>query len=197
MDQWEDSVVLVLEGLQLEVLAGLALWEQCILVLLEEVLLVAIDLQEDLVLDVWDLAVLELDVLDWEALLEPADLWEQSTQLLLEEVLSGVVLWEELDMVDLLEVWDMVDLLEESDMVDLLEESDMEELWVLDLWLALVLLPALWELPEWEVVRSPTSPCTSLCRARTGGSPSPRPLGPLSLLSLITPAPPMELDPTG
>merc|ERR1712192_113145 len=53
------------------------------------------------------------------------------------------------------------------------------------------------ELPEWEVVRSPTSPCTSLCRARTGGSPSPRPLGPLSLLSLTTLAPPMELDPTG
>merc|ERR1719180_244526 len=106
MDQWEDSVVLVSEGLQWEVLAGLALWEQCILVLLEEVLLVAIGLQEDLVLDVLDLAdlgasvvleldtlvVLELDVLDWEALLEPADLWEQSTQLLLEEVLSGVVL---------------------------------------------------------------------------------------------------------
>merc|ERR1719180_765485 len=110
MDQWEDSVVLVSEGLQWEVLAGLALWEQCILVLLEEVLTVAIGLQEDLVLDVWDLAVLELDVsaileldvLDWEALLEPADLWEQSIQLLLEEVLSGVVLSEELDMVDLL-----------------------------------------------------------------------------------------------
>merc|ERR1719180_200009 len=144
MDQWEDSVVLVSEGLQWEVLAGLALWEQCILVLLEEVLLVAIGLQEDLVLDVWGLAVLELDalvvlvldvlvvleldVLDWEALLEPADLWEQSTQLLLEEVLSGVDLLEESDMVDLLEESDMVDLLEVSDMVDLLEESDMEVL---------------------------------------------------------------------
>merc|ERR1719234_1336567 len=135
MDQWEDSVVLVSEGLQWEVLAGLALWEQCILVLLEEVLLVAIGLQEDLVLDVWDLAVLELDVLavleldasvvleldvlDWEALLEPVDLWEQSPQLLLEEVLSGVVSSEESDMVDLLEESAMVDLLEESDMVDL------------------------------------------------------------------------------
>merc|ERR1719180_261723 len=99
MDQWEDSVVLVSEGLQWEVLAGLALWEQCILVLLEAVLLVAIGLQEDLVMDALDLAVLEmdvlavlvlgalvvleldvlavleLDVLDWEALLEPADLW--------------------------------------------------------------------------------------------------------------------------
>merc|ERR1719180_629290 len=130
MDQWEDSVVLVSEGLQWEVLAGLALWEQCILVLLEEVLWVAIGLQEDLVLDVLDLAVLELDtlvvleldvlvaleldVLDWEALLEPADLWEQSTQLL-----SGVVLSEELDMVDLWVDSDMVDLLEESAMVDL------------------------------------------------------------------------------
>merc|ERR1719180_662623 len=137
MDQWEDSVVSVSEGLQWEVLAGLALWEQCILVLLEEVLLVAIGLQEDLVLDVLDLAdldalvVLELDVLDWEDLLEPADLWEQSTQLLLEEVLSGVDLLEELDMVDLLEVSDMVDLLEQSTQllleevlsgVDLLEE---------------------------------------------------------------------------
>merc|ERR1719180_353648 len=125
MDQWEDSVVLVLEGLLWQVLAGLALWEQCILVLLEEVLSVAIGLQEDLVLDVLDLevleldvlavleldalvvleldvlAVLELDVLDWEALLEPADLWEQSIQLLLEEVFSGVVLSEELDMVEL------------------------------------------------------------------------------------------------
>ena len=95
----------------MEVLAGLALWEQCTLLLLEEVLLVAMGLQEDSVLDV--LAVLELVALDWEALLEPADLWEQSTQLLLEEVLSGVVLSEELDMVDLLEELDMVDLLEE------------------------------------------------------------------------------------
>merc|ERR1719180_495854 len=142
MDQWEDSVVLVSEGLQWEVLAGLALWEQCILVLLEEVLTVAIGLQEDLVLDVLDLAdldasvvseldaleVLELDVLDWEALLEPADLWEQFTQLLLEEVLSGVVSSEELDMVDLLEESAMVDLLEELDMVDLWEDSDMVDL---------------------------------------------------------------------
>ena len=107
-------MVLVLEGLQWEVLAGLALWEQCTLLLLEEVLLVAMGLQEDSVLD-----VLELDALDWEALLEPADLWEQSTQLLLEEVLSGVVLLEELD---------TVDLLEELDTVDLLEELAMEEL---------------------------------------------------------------------
>ena len=57
------------------------------------------------VLDLDASVVLELDVLDWEALLEPADLWEQSIQLLLEEVLS-----------------------EESDMVDLLEASDMEVL---------------------------------------------------------------------
>merc|ERR1711990_32368 len=95
---WEDSVVLVLEGLQWEVLAGLVLWEQCTLLLLEEVLLVAMGLQEDSVLE-----VLELAALDWEALLEPADLWEQSTQLLLEEVLSVGVLSEELDMADLLE----------------------------------------------------------------------------------------------
>ena len=133
-----------MEELQWEVLAGLALWEQCTLLLLEVVLLVAIGLLEDSVLDVSDLAVLELDVLavleldalvvlesdvlDWEALLELADLWEQSTQLLLEEVLSGVVLSEELDMVDLLEELDMVDLLEELDTVDLLEELAMEVL---------------------------------------------------------------------
>ena len=119
MGYLEDSVVSVLEGLQWEVLAGLVLWEQCTLLLLEEVLLVAMGLQEDSVLDVLAvleldaLVVWELDVLDWEALLELADLWEQSTQLLLEEVLSGVVLSEELDMVDLLEELDTVDLLEE------------------------------------------------------------------------------------
>ena len=45
-------MVLVLEGLQWEVLAGLALWEQCTLLLLEVVLLVAIGLLEDSVLDV-------------------------------------------------------------------------------------------------------------------------------------------------
>merc|ERR1711990_303619 len=173
---WEDSVVLVLEGLQWEVLAGLVLWEQCTLLLLEEVLLVAMGLQEDSVLDV--LAVLELVALDWEALLEPADSWEQSTQLLLEEVLSVGVLSEELDM------------------VDLLEELAMEVSWLEDLWLAPESLPIPWELPQWEVVRSPTSLCTSLCRARTGESPSPRLLGPLSLLLLTTQAPPMELDPT-
>merc|ERR1711874_678942 len=49
-------------GLQWEGLAGLVLWEQCTLLLLEEVLLVAMGLQEDSVLD-----VLELDALDWEA----------------------------------------------------------------------------------------------------------------------------------
>ena len=94
-------MVLVSEGLLWEVSAGLVLWEQCTLLLLEEVLLVDMGLQEDSVLDV--LVVLELDALDWEALLEPADLWEQSTQLLLEAVLSVEGLSEELDMADLLE----------------------------------------------------------------------------------------------
>ena len=98
------------------VLAGLALWEQCTLLLLEEVLLVDTGLQEDSVLDMSELVVgLELDVLDWEALLE-TDLWEQSTQLSLEEVLSGGVSSEELVMVDLLEELDMVDLLVDSAM---------------------------------------------------------------------------------
>ena len=45
------------------VLAGLALWEQCTLLLLEEVLSVDTGLQEDSVLDVSELVVLELDVL--------------------------------------------------------------------------------------------------------------------------------------
>ena len=45
-------MVLVSEGLQWEVSAGLALWEQCTLLLLEMVLLVAIGLLEDSVLDV-------------------------------------------------------------------------------------------------------------------------------------------------
>jgi len=45
------------------VLAGLALSEQCTLLLLEEVLLVDTGLQEDSVLDVSELALLELDVL--------------------------------------------------------------------------------------------------------------------------------------
>ena len=99
-------MVLVSEGLLWEVSAGLVLWEQCTLLLLEEVLLVDMGLQEDSVLDVLELdvlVVLELDALDWEALLEPADLWEQSTQLLLEAVLSVEGLSEELDMADLLE----------------------------------------------------------------------------------------------
>merc|ERR1719234_758437 len=127
---WEESELATLAVLALEAAlqSGTLQWEL--------VSLVAIGLQEDLVLDVLDLEVLELDasvaleldVLDWEALLEPADLWEQSTQLLLEEVLSEVVLSEELDMVDLLEDSDMEDLLEDSDMVDLLEESDMVDL---------------------------------------------------------------------
>ena len=56
-------MVLVLEGLQWEVLAGQALWEQCTLLLLEEVLSVDTGLQEDSVLDVSELVVLELDVL--------------------------------------------------------------------------------------------------------------------------------------
>merc|ERR1712106_187680 len=140
--------VLVLEGLQWEVSAGLALWEQCTLLLLEEVLLEAMGLQEDSVSDNSDLAsamlvvleldvlvVLELDVLDWEALLETA-LLVQSTQLFLEEVLSGEVLSEELD---------MVDLSEELDTVDLLEEMGMEASWLVDLWLAPVSLATLWE----------------------------------------------------
>ena len=87
------------------VLAGLALWEQCTRLLLEEVSLVDTGLREDS----------ELDVLDWEALLE-TDLWEQSTQLSLEEVLSGGVSSEELVMVDSLEELDMVDLLVDSAM---------------------------------------------------------------------------------
>merc|ERR1711874_615971 len=45
--------------------------------------------------------------------------------------------------------------------------------------------------------RRPTSPCTSLCRARTGASPSPRLSDPLSLLSLTTLAPPTVSAPTG
>merc|ERR1719234_2841960 len=93
---WEESELATLAVLALEAAlpSGTLQWEL--------VSLVAMGLQEDLVLDVLDLAdwdasvvleldaleVLELDVLDWEALLEPADLWEQSTQLLLEEVLS-------------------------------------------------------------------------------------------------------------
>ena len=48
-----------------------------------------------------------------------------------------------------------------------------------------------------EVARCPTSLCTSLCRARTGGSPSQRLSDPLSLLLLTTPAPPMVSAPTG
>ena len=79
------------------VLAGLALWEQCTRLLLEEVSLVDTGLREDS----------ELDVLDWEALQE-TDLWEHSTQLSLEEVLSGGVLSEELVMEDLLEDLAMV-----------------------------------------------------------------------------------------
>ena len=75
---------------------------------LELDVLAVLELDVLAVLELDALVVLELDVLDWEALLELADLWEQSTQLLLEEVLS-----EELDMVDLLEELDTVDLLEE------------------------------------------------------------------------------------
>merc|ERR1712106_1075838 len=59
----------------------------------------------------------------------------------------------------------------------------------------------LWEdTVSWEdtvLVRCPTSPCTSLCRARTGASPSPRLSDPLSLLLLTTLAPPTVSAPTG
>merc|ERR1712106_837772 len=59
----------------------------------------------------------------------------------------------------------------------------------------------LWEdTVSWEdtvLVGCPTSPCTSLCRARTGASPSPRLSDPLSLLLLITLAPPTVSAPTG
>merc|ERR1719275_432260 len=48
-----------------------------------------------------------------------------------------------------------------------------------------------------EVARCPTSLCTSLCRARTGASPSQRLLDPLSLLLLTTLAPPTVSAPTG
>merc|ERR1719234_1699153 len=143
--QWEDLVPE--ELLWVEV----ASWEQCTLLLWEVVLweeldlatlavlaleaalrsgtlqwepdsLVVLELDALVVLELDVLVALELDVLDWEALLEPEDLWEQSTQLLLAEVLSGVVLSEELDMVDLWEESDMPDLLEvlseELDMAD-------------------------------------------------------------------------------
>merc|ERR1712055_471011 len=43
------------------------------------------------------------------------------------------------------------------------------------------------------LARCPTSLCTSLCRARTGESPSQRPSDPLLLLLLTTLAPPMVL----
>merc|ERR1712055_288627 len=48
-----------------------------------------------------------------------------------------------------------------------------------------------------EVARCPTSLCTSLCRARTEESPSPRLSDPLSLLLLTIPAPPTVSAPTG
>jgi len=50
---------------------------------------------------------------------------------------------------------------------------------------------------EWEAARCPTSLCTSLCRARTGASPSQRLSDPLSLLLLTTLAPPTVSAPTG
>merc|ERR1711874_298419 len=62
---------------------------------------------------------------------------------------------------------------------------------------------ALWEvlplllLSLLELARCPTSLCTSLCRARTGASPSQRLSDPLSLLLLITLAPPTVSAPTG
>merc|ERR1712106_631131 len=45
--------------------------------------------------------------------------------------------------------------------------------------------------------RCPTSLCTSLCRARTGASPSQRLSDPMSLLWLTTLAPPTVSAPTG
>merc|ERR1719420_2539721 len=47
------------------------------------------------------------------------------------------------------------------------------------------------------LARCPTSLCTSLCRARTEESPSPRLSDPLSLLLLTIPAPPTVSAPTG
>ena len=47
------------------------------------------------------------------------------------------------------------------------------------------------------LARCPTSLCTSLCRARTGASPSQRLLDPLLLLSLTTPVPHTVSAPTG
>merc|ERR1711913_208452 len=47
------------------------------------------------------------------------------------------------------------------------------------------------------LARCPTSLCTSLCRARTGASPSQRMGDPLSLLLLTTLAPPTVSAPTG
>merc|ERR1711874_594405 len=83
------------------------------------------------------------------------------------------------------------------DLVPLLE--DMVALWEVTV---LLEVTALWEALvtpwlEWQAARRPTSPCTSLCRARTGASPSPRLSDPLSLLSLTTLAPPTVSAPTG
>merc|ERR1712114_163444 len=47
------------------------------------------------------------------------------------------------------------------------------------------------------LARCPTSLCTSLCRERTGESPSPRLSDPLLLLLLTTQAPPTASAPTG
>merc|ERR1712128_20147 len=59
----------------------------------------------------------------------------------------------------------------------------------------LEVLATLWL--ECEAARCPTSPCTSLCRARTGASPSQRLSDPMSLLLLTTLAPPTVSAPTG
>merc|ERR1712060_217600 len=67
--------------------------------------------------------------------------------------------------------------------------EDMDSLEVLPTLLSPLLLLAL--------ARCPTSPCTSLCRARTEESPSPRLSDPLSLLLLTIPAPPTVSVPTG
>merc|ERR1712055_1221136 len=77
--------------------------------------------------------------------------------------------------------------------VELASLEDMVSLEDMALWevLPLLLLSLL------ELARCPTSLCTSLCRARTGASPSQRLSDPLSLLLLITLAPPTVSAPTG
>merc|ERR1712043_2828 len=72
---------------------------------------------------------------------------------------------------------------------DMALSEDMDSLEVLPTLLSPLLLLAL--------ARCPTSLCTSLCRARTEESPSPRLSDPLSLLLLTIPAPLTVSAPTG